>query len=104
MAEIAQRERVDHLYVALPLEEHARLLNLMEITSREFLDVKVVPADEDRFGSEHGYNTSPSGGAPGAIASATDKINPNGLVAGYSRTIGTCGRIISRHDFSYLRL
>ncbi len=43
VAEIAQRERVDHLYVALPLEEHARLLNLMEITSREFIDVKVVP-------------------------------------------------------------
>jgi Undecaprenyl-phosphate glucose phosphotransferase len=43
VAEIAQRERVDHLYVALPLEEHTRLLNLMEITSREFIDVKVVP-------------------------------------------------------------
>jgi Undecaprenyl-phosphate glucose phosphotransferase len=43
VAEIAQRERVDHLYVALPLEEHARLLNLMEITSRECIDVKVVP-------------------------------------------------------------
>jgi hypothetical protein len=43
VAEIAQRERVDHLYVALPLEEHARLLDLMEITSRECIDVKVVP-------------------------------------------------------------
>ena len=43
VAEIAQRERVDHLYVALPLEEHAKLLDLMEITSREFIDVKVVP-------------------------------------------------------------
>jgi Undecaprenyl-phosphate glucose phosphotransferase len=43
VAEIAQRERVDHLYVALPLEEHAKLLNLMEITSRECIDVKVVP-------------------------------------------------------------
>jgi Undecaprenyl-phosphate glucose phosphotransferase len=43
VAEIAQRERVDHLYVALPLEEHTKLLNLMEITSREFIDVKVVP-------------------------------------------------------------
>jgi CO/xanthine dehydrogenase Mo-binding subunit len=38
------------------------------------LDVKVVPADEDRFGAGHGYNTSPSGGAPAAIASASDKI------------------------------
>jgi Undecaprenyl-phosphate glucose phosphotransferase len=43
VGEIAQRERVDHLYVALPLEEHAKLLNLMEITSRECIDVKVVP-------------------------------------------------------------
>ncbi len=38
------------------------------------LDVKVVPADEDRFGSGHGFNTSPSGGVPAAIASATEKI------------------------------
>ena len=32
------------------------------------LDVKVVPADTDRFGVGHGFNTSPSGGAPAAIA------------------------------------
>ena len=38
------------------------------------LDVKVVPADTDRFGVGHGYNTSPSEGAPAAIASATGKI------------------------------
>jgi aerobic carbon-monoxide dehydrogenase large subunit len=38
------------------------------------LDVKVVPADADRFGTGHGYNTTPSGGAGAAIASATDKI------------------------------
>ena len=43
VADIARRERVDHLYVTLPLEEHAKLLDLMEITSREFIDVKVVP-------------------------------------------------------------
>src|SRR3954469_17601028 len=38
------------------------------------LDVKVVPADANRFGTGHGYNTSPSDGAPAAIASASDKI------------------------------
>jgi aerobic carbon-monoxide dehydrogenase large subunit len=38
------------------------------------LDVKVVPADTDRFGVGHGFNTSPSGGTPAAIASATAKI------------------------------
>ena len=29
------------------------------------LDIKVVPADEDRFGTGHGFNTSPSDGTPG---------------------------------------
>jgi Undecaprenyl-phosphate glucose phosphotransferase len=43
VADISQRERVDHLYVALPLEEHSKLLDLMEVTSRECIDVKVVP-------------------------------------------------------------
>jgi carbon-monoxide dehydrogenase large subunit len=38
------------------------------------LDVKVVPADTDRFGNGHGYNTAPSAGTPAAIASATEKI------------------------------
>ena len=38
------------------------------------LDVKVVPADTDRFGVGHGYNTSPSDGAVAAISSATAKI------------------------------
>jgi aerobic carbon-monoxide dehydrogenase large subunit len=38
------------------------------------LDVKVVPADTDRFGVGHGFNTSPSDGATAAIATATAKI------------------------------
>lgn len=38
------------------------------------LDVKVVPADENRFGSGHGFNTAPSLGTPAAIQSATGKI------------------------------
>ena len=38
------------------------------------LDVKVVPADTDRFGEGHGYNTAPSGGTEAAIVSATGKI------------------------------
>jgi carbon-monoxide dehydrogenase large subunit len=38
------------------------------------LDVKVVPADTDRFGTGHGFNTSPSGRTPEAIRSATTKI------------------------------
>jgi Undecaprenyl-phosphate glucose phosphotransferase len=41
--DVSRRERVDHLYVALPLEEHSKLLDLVEATSREFIDIKVVP-------------------------------------------------------------
>ena len=41
--EITARERVDHLYVALPPEQHLRMLELLESTSREMVDVKVVP-------------------------------------------------------------
>ena len=47
------------------------------------LDVKVVPADTDRFGNGHGFNTSPSAGAPAAISSATAKIRDKAqLLAG----------------------
>jgi carbon-monoxide dehydrogenase large subunit len=47
------------------------------------LDVKVVPADTDRFGIGHGYNTTPSDGAPAAIASAAEKIKSKAqLLAG----------------------
>jgi aerobic carbon-monoxide dehydrogenase large subunit len=38
------------------------------------LDVKVVPADTDRFGVGHGFNASPSGGASAAIVSASGKV------------------------------
>ncbi len=47
------------------------------------LDVKVVPADTDRFGVGHGYNTSPSEGTSAAIVSATGKIRAKAqLLAG----------------------
>ncbi len=42
-SEIASRESVDHLYVALPPEQHVQMLELIESTSREMVDVKVVP-------------------------------------------------------------
>jgi Undecaprenyl-phosphate glucose phosphotransferase len=42
-AEITSREAVDHLYVALPPEQHVRMLELLDSTSREMVDVKVVP-------------------------------------------------------------
>ena len=41
--EILRQEHIDHLYVALPLDEHVKMLDLIENTSREMVDVKVVP-------------------------------------------------------------
>jgi aerobic carbon-monoxide dehydrogenase large subunit len=47
------------------------------------LDVKVVPADTNRFGEGHGFNTTPSDGTPAAIASASEKIRDKAqLLAG----------------------
>ena len=42
-SEITGRESIDHLYVALPPEQHVRMLELLDSTSREMVDVKVVP-------------------------------------------------------------
>jgi len=41
--DIAAREQVDHLYVALPPEQHLKMIDLLESATRECLDVKVVP-------------------------------------------------------------
>jgi carbon-monoxide dehydrogenase large subunit len=47
------------------------------------LDVKVVPADTDRFGVGHGFNTSPSQGTPAAISTASERIRDKArLLAG----------------------
>jgi carbon-monoxide dehydrogenase large subunit len=47
------------------------------------LDVKVVPADTNRFGIGHGFNASPSDGTPAAISGATGKIRAKAqLLAG----------------------
>lgn len=41
--EILQRERIDQLYVALPLEEHVKMLSLVESANREIVEIRVVP-------------------------------------------------------------
>jgi Undecaprenyl-phosphate glucose phosphotransferase len=41
--ELATRENIDHLYVALPAEEHVGMLQLLQTVGREMIDVKVVP-------------------------------------------------------------
>jgi Undecaprenyl-phosphate glucose phosphotransferase len=43
VAEVAEQEEVDEIYVALPLDEHVKMLNVVEFASRECLDVHVVP-------------------------------------------------------------
>ncbi len=40
---IAQAHDVDQLYIALPLDEHAKLLRLIKNVSNECMDIKVVP-------------------------------------------------------------
>ena len=44
-SEIVQRDKIDHLYVALPLDQHVRMLELVETMNRDCVDVdvKVVP-------------------------------------------------------------
>jgi len=42
-AEICARERVDHIYVALPLEEHRLMMDVIEAAAKDLIDVKIVP-------------------------------------------------------------
>ena len=41
--DVVKRERIDQLYVALPLDRHVKMLGLIEVANRECIDVKVVP-------------------------------------------------------------
>jgi Undecaprenyl-phosphate glucose phosphotransferase len=41
--EIIRQESIDHVYVALPLEEHVKMLGIVEATNREAVEVHVVP-------------------------------------------------------------
>ena len=41
--DVVTRERIDQLCVALPLEQHVKMLDLIEVANRECMDVKVVP-------------------------------------------------------------
>jgi Undecaprenyl-phosphate glucose phosphotransferase len=43
VGEVCTREKIDELYVALPLEEHVKMLGVVEFASRECIDVHVVP-------------------------------------------------------------
>jgi len=43
LSAVCSHEKVDEIYVALPLEEHVKMLGVVEYASRECIDVHVVP-------------------------------------------------------------
>ena len=43
VAEVCGREKIDEIYVALPIEEHVKMLGVVEFASRECINVHVVP-------------------------------------------------------------
>jgi Undecaprenyl-phosphate glucose phosphotransferase len=42
-AEVAGHEKIDEIYVALPIDEHVKMLSVVEFASRECVNVHVVP-------------------------------------------------------------
>ena len=75
------------MVLSLTTDADGREGEYAQLVARELgvpaLDVKVVPADTDRFGNGHGFNTSPSDGTSAAITSATGKIKDKAqLLAG----------------------
>ncbi len=41
--QLIKEEKIDQLYVALPLDQHVEMLKLIEISNRECVDIKVIP-------------------------------------------------------------
>jgi carbon-monoxide dehydrogenase large subunit len=75
------------MVLSLTTESDGREAQYAQLVATELgvpaLDVKVVPADLDRFGEGHGFNTAPSEGTSAAIQSATGKIRAKAqLLAG----------------------
>jgi len=75
------------MVLSLTTESDGNEAEYAQLTAAELgipaLDVKVVPADTDRFGNGHGFNSSPSEGTSAAIVSVTGKIRTKAqLLAG----------------------
>jgi aerobic carbon-monoxide dehydrogenase large subunit len=75
------------MVLSLTTEADGNEASYAQLVARELgvppLDVKVVPADTNRFGEGHGFNASPSEGTPAAIVGATGKIKAKAqLLAG----------------------
>jgi len=41
--EVCRQEHVDEIYVALPIDEHVKMLHVLEFATRECIDIHVVP-------------------------------------------------------------
>lgn len=75
------------MVLSLTIESDGKEPEYAEVVAAELgvpaLDVKVVPADTNRFGDGHGFNTTPSAGTAAAIVDATGKIRAKAqLLAG----------------------
>jgi aerobic carbon-monoxide dehydrogenase large subunit len=75
------------MVLSLTTESDGQETQYAELVARALgvpaLDVKVVPADLDRFGEGHGFNTAPSAGTAAAVESAAEKIRSKArLLAG----------------------
>lgn len=66
------------MVLSLTTESDGNETRYAELVAQELgvppLDVKVVPADTDRFGEGHGFNTSPSAGTQAAVTTAAGRI------------------------------
>ncbi len=66
------------MVLSLTTESDGQESNYAQVVADELgvpaLDVKVVPADTNRFGNGHGFNTAPSDATSAAVTSATTKI------------------------------
>ena len=75
------------MVLSLTTEPDGKEPEYAELVAQELgvpaLDVKVVPADTNRFGEGHGYNASPSPGTAAAIGTASARIREKArLLAG----------------------
>ena len=75
------------MVLSLTTESDQREGDYAELVAAELgvpaLDVKVVPADTDRFGVGHGFNTAPSAGTAAAVTTAAGRIRDKArLLAG----------------------
>jgi Undecaprenyl-phosphate glucose phosphotransferase len=43
VTDVCEREHIDEIYVALPIDEHVKMLGVVEFASREVIEVHVVP-------------------------------------------------------------